>query len=123
MELKGKQELYSTLYKVGSEVFKMTNACGIRKDPISGKCSCENTRRNPAYEATTRVGELCCSDCNHLGPEGCTVEALACKLWTCGRMADWAPSAVISISHLRRVARESGIHLSVRATKEECFKK
>lgn len=52
------------------------NPCEIQI--VDGRVSCYSSRSESELD-----GELCCGGCRHLGAEGCTVKALACKLWLC----------------------------------------
>jgi hypothetical protein len=40
---------------------------------------------NPNGGINCMAGHGCCEGCNHLGARGCTVQALACKLWLCDK--------------------------------------
>ena len=53
---------------------------------------------------------FCCNECRHLGPDGCTTKALACKLWFCLRSD--APEAFLrAIEPLHQEARDKGLYL------------
>ena len=56
--------IYDLLYTKASLAMAIFNPCRIK----DGRC---------------RRGDFCCQDCPHLGQNGCTVRALACKLWLC----------------------------------------
>lgn len=56
--------MYDLLYKRASLAMKILDPCRIK----AGTCL---------------RGDFCCRDCFHLGRNGCTVEALACKVWLC----------------------------------------
>lgn len=72
-----RSEHYDDLYERGSNLLKMHNPCNIRQE--GEKWVCNNTRGGL---------EWCCGGCKHLGPNGCTVKALSCKLWLCNQVAD-----------------------------------
>ncbi len=57
-----------------------------RKVLAQGKCcvTCPIKRRKMGWRSEERSKSWCCSGCPHLGPQGCTVQALACSLWLCG---------------------------------------
>lgn len=60
----------------------------------------------------------CCSDCPNLGPSGCTVKALACKLWLCWNEKYKAGYRVNKRLHrLERIAQHYRIYVG-RAGKE-----
>ena len=48
------------------------------------------------------LGSFCCSHCPHLGPTGCTVKALWCKLWLCETAKERTPKELlIQLDELR----------------------
>jgi hypothetical protein len=99
-----KPQLYSELYKLGEEVLKNNNPCKIS----NGKCM---------------AGDFCCQGCEHLGPQGCTVEALSCKLWLCSSAA-CTPDGARTMGQFRiikGIAAEHGVPLYLRQSKEETF--
>ena len=67
--MKGASLKYDELYERASEVVRKVNPCRIK----DGKC---------------RAGEhvedgLCCHGCEYLGPDGCTTQALGCRMYLC----------------------------------------
>lgn len=122
------QDVYSKLWRIADSILRENNPCQIQLD-TSGVASCSRTRKEPNYEGPDRKGVLCCGGCRHLGPTGCTVESLGCKLGGCSGIAAlpmYAPNASavnFSLSLLATAAEESGFHLwpSVRRSKEEYF--
>lgn len=74
------QTHYLRLYKKADDLLKQPdNPCAIRRTP-EGNISCNLTRTRNIHETPTCH---CCFGCKHLGPEGCTVKALGCKLGWC----------------------------------------
>ena len=120
------EDLYSKLYRIADHILKENNPCGfeVRADGVT---TCVRTRKDPSYDQH-RPGTLCCSGCKHLGPYGCTVESLGCKLAGCGEVAVFnAPihnKAVVegSLRLLVRVATEGGVSVwGWRQSKDEFF--
>jgi hypothetical protein len=64
MEIVDLSSMYDLLYKRASQAVAIFNPCRIQ----AGLCL---------------RGDFCCQECFHLGRQGCTVEALACKIWLC----------------------------------------
>lgn len=107
---------YDTLYEAGSEIIKRHNPCRI--EVINGKTTCFATRTDPNYDNNT--GQLCCTNCKHLGPDGCTVKAIWCKFWTCYYLHKEQHPVIIPLQALRKTARKVGITVHEgRFTKEE----
>jgi hypothetical protein len=100
-----KQDLYSELYREGEQVLRDNNPCKIQ----GGKCM---------------AGEFCCGGCKHLGPNGCTVEALACKLWLCYKATTTAEGArtIAQFKVIKLIAVEHKVPTHLRASKEENFR-
>jgi hypothetical protein len=69
--------IYDDLYQRASAVIARINPCEIVI--VNGKATCVDSRTT-GYRNN---GELCCGGCRHLSKQGCTVKALACKLWLC----------------------------------------
>lgn len=67
--------IYDNLYQRAAAVIARINPCEIQI--IDGKATCHASRNGHEND------ELCCGGCRHLGAQGCTVKALACKLWLC----------------------------------------
>lgn len=75
---RSRPEVYDQLYRLASIILKRVNACAAC--PIG----CATQRGTKSW---------CCSGCPHLGPQGCTVESLYCKLWVCQEWAEEYPSS------------------------------
>jgi hypothetical protein len=73
---KSKQQIYNELYEKASEVIRRIDPCEIRV--VDGKASCFSSRNG-----RERAAELCCEGCRHLTMGGCSIKALACRLWLC----------------------------------------
>ena len=77
-------------------------------------------------------GTFCCHGCEHLGPRGCTVESLYCRLWICEPLQSAhikrvdghrRPSPTeAALRKLRRMAEADGF-MVFRGTKEESLEK
>ncbi len=107
-----KSDIYDVLYNEASRLLKAENPCNIREE--NGKMVCN--------------GHLvsCCYGCKHLGPKGCTVEALSCKLWLCREVGSNPINAIIvvSLDSLRRAGSAMGVNTDpygkgFRTSKEE----
>ena|SRR3990167_3269596 len=103
-----KPDLYSKFYRTAAAVLKSENPCNIQRDA--------------AGTVTCRDGKPCCNGCKHLGPEGCTVEALGCKLWLCGSALKAHPAANKTLHIIQRAASAAGVSAyAYRTSKEEAF--
>ena len=126
MKKKFTPKQYSQIYAEADAIIKERNPCGIRSE-ADGRVSCNRTRHDPHYERNGK-SELCCTNCKHLGPQGCTVESLGCKLGACCgftlSVAQWPKDVDDQITALRLKAEGIGFVPwdSVRATKAEYFK-
>lgn len=104
-----KKILYMTLFNEGNKVLKAYNPCQIKDGTCAG-----------SYKDD--IG-LCCNGCKHLGPLGCTVESLMCKLWLCQGIIQTpaGKSAILRLNQLHHVARASGVPLVMRSSFEASF--
>lgn len=109
---------YDRLYDEGNAILKQHDPCQIRT--VDGVASCVRTRAQPSYENPNQEGQLCCGGCKHLGPNGCTVKSLGCKLTLCGYLPYDAP-VVVALYDLRKQVWGLGVPSSIRASKEQCF--
>lgn len=64
MNIRQKIKLHDRLYRHADKLIKKHNPCEIK----NGKCI---------------YGEPCCTDCEHLTKNGCSVNCLRCKLYLC----------------------------------------
>jgi hypothetical protein len=98
--------LYTQLYNEGQAVLDNHNTCNF--DPVAKTC---------------RAGPLathgCCRGCEHLGPKGCTVKALTCKLWLCPTAVNAKPQAQRELRQIELRAWDAGIPYSYRASKAQ----
>lgn len=89
---RNRSEVYDKLYVLASKVLSKSSACS----------TC------PIQCATGRSRSDCCAGCKHLGPNGCTVAALACKLHLCiaeGNIQQTInPKLMRKLSRLTRIA-------------------
>jgi len=65
---------FDELYAAAMETLKGFNPCQIR----GGACYSIRT-----FPERHKNAPFCCTGCPHLGPEGCTVESIYCRLWIC----------------------------------------
>ena len=98
------QDVYSKLYRIAASILRDNNPCQIRLDE-DGIASCSRTRKDPNYEGPARKGVLCCGGCEKLGPDGCTVDSLDCKLWVCDYIERTDSVTTVSMESLRSAAR------------------
>ena len=106
-----RQAVYSELYDKANNLFKMHNPCQISSD---GK-SCAGSDSN--------LDGLCCVRCSYLGPNGCTVESLTCKLWTCRKLQNDPKlhDFHYELQLIRDKRREASIPSVIRGSKEDHF--
>ena len=67
---------FDRLYAQASQLLGKHKPCAIEGG------SCYSMRTDPARHRRMRM-DFCCGGCTHLGPQGCTVESLHCKLFIC----------------------------------------
>lgn len=111
MRLKERErgEVYDRLVRLADKILAKYQPCG--KCPVG----CPTQRLSKAW---------CCGGCPKLGPQGCTVQALACKLWVCrNNMILIKPrgkdrECFARLDRLTRIARHYEIYVG-RASKEE----
>lgn len=65
-------EVYDRLCILADKLLKKFSACS--SCPITAKCTLFRHKYSKSW---------CCGGCPHLGPSGCTVQALGCKLHLC----------------------------------------
>lgn len=104
-----RSKMYDRLYAAADRVLK-------KHDPCAG-CPVGCTNGIPVMH--TKL--WCCSGCKYLGPDGCTVQALACKLWLCSKATRNNPRAKRLLSRLQRLAGRYGF-LVFRGSKEDNLK-
>lgn len=104
-----KKIIYLTLYDQGNAVLKRYNPCKI-----------ENGRCAGGYADTKG---LCCDTCKHLGPEGCTVKSLECKMWLCEKIkyTEDGAKAAVALHVLHMTAHDLRIPHDMRKSFEETF--
>lgn len=105
MTKKQLEELYDSLYERGTALFKEYNPCQIETDS-SGKTTCIRFRHRIR---STWVNNFCCGGCKYVGPKGCRVKSLSCKLWICEHIVPIVPNEFLE--ELNELKRES--HLFV----------
>lgn len=103
-------DLYDKLYDEGQAILDRINPCELKRDD------------NGVYTCVMGKPD-CCTRCKYLGPDGCTVKALGCKLGACWvhKYPDtekWQAAAV-ELKVLVRAAYEGGVHLFARQSKQD----
>lgn len=115
---------YDRIYDAADTALKKHNPCQIQRDE-QGVVSCADTRRMAQEKYRTPM--LCCGGCQHLGPNGCTVKSLSCKLWLCTTIrGDYKheathPVLVAELEALRRHGITVGVPMGFRDRKEDVF--
>jgi hypothetical protein len=104
-----KKALYLEVCAEAKETFARHNPCQIRKDPST----------HSGVQCAAGTGG-CCHGCKHLGPEGCTVESLACRLWVCFKL-DNHDNLRHELLALRQAAYQARLPMDFRASLEENF--
>jgi hypothetical protein len=99
--------LYSGIYNAATKVLEEHNPCEIEE---GGKCIDSDDG-------------CCCKRCKHLGPDGCTVEALLCRLHLCRAAVKNCPDAAKELELLDLIARRYNLPIYFRASKEENFER
>lgn len=74
---------YDGLYRVAQDILRTHNPCNIRVEDGVKVCN----------------GNLaaCCRGCKHLTTNGCSVQALGCKLWLCHEAEQRPENASVTI--------------------------
>lgn len=103
---------YDRLYEKADRLFKKHNPCQF----IDGLCI--KNRKNGG------VSNGCCHEsCDHLGPRGCTIKSLGCKLFTCDYICENHEMLDKKICKLRRKAGMKSFSLvPCYLTKEDVFR-
>lgn len=107
LSISEQSDLYDSLYQQGTDAFAKYNPCNFHKDS-EGKVRCS-------------AGEPCCGGCKYLGPDGCTTNSLACKLWICYTLDKQQPQLVVELKELHRQVKEAKLPLVFRGSKEDSF--
>ncbi len=110
MDLK---EEYDSIYEEVDSLFKEYNPCQFEGN------SCFANR---LYKYNSSASGGCCNGCQDLGPGGCKIKSLGCKLFICGCIFRSNSEFRLKITDLRNKA--IGIHRAFDRrciTKEELF--
>ncbi len=108
LKLETKGQLYDILLAMGQQTLDYYNPCDWRNG------NCRRMR-------LSKDDKGCCEGCEHLSPNGCTVQPLACKLWLCESQRNIFRECEIELKVLRQVADYCGIPYEMRRSKEENF--
>lgn len=104
-----RSRIYDQLYDEASDIL-------ARDNPCQADCnSCADSRARKSTNA------FCCHGCKHLGPQGCTVKALACRVWLCYHTQATHPQTYIALKDVKRRAEDAGIYMAWRGSKQECL--
>lgn len=103
-----KSELYDQLYDEASAILERDKPCEVS----CGECldSRLKARGQDAF---------CCHSCKYLTPTGCSVKALACRVWLCYAVQDAHPTTYIALNDVKRRAQAAGILMQFRGSKED----
>lgn len=102
-------EVYDKLVRLADKVLAKYQPCA--KCPVG----CSTQRFTKAW---------CCSGCPNLGPKGCTVNSLACKIWVCrnhmmlAKVSAKERKCFRRLDRLERIARHYQLYVG-RAGKEK----
>ena len=117
------EKKFDQLYAEADKAMLHANPCKV----IAGQCL--SMREYPE----NHINEpFCCTGCKHLGPTGCTVQSIHCRLWVCAPIDNENISRkygkrVLSplFTELRRIKKEAQkYHFMIwRGTKEESIEK
>lgn len=105
-----KSKLYDQLYDEASAILKKDNPCNM------GCNTCTNSQVNKGTEA------FCCSGCKYLGADGCTVNALSCRVWLCFAARRKHPETAKALDAIGRKAWDAGIPSQYRGSKQDHLK-
>lgn len=117
------REIYDRIYDIADRLWKRFNPCQIKDAE-----TCTNHNGKTVYRP--KYKGLCCVGCTHLGPLGCTVRSLSCKLWTCWvlgsinnpNLPGQAPRTLLrNLKRLNKIAHHYGLIAYIRASREETF--
>ena len=98
---------YDAIFDEASEILKRDNPCEIGTD---GKC---------LYGRRLNTTSFCCGGCKYLGPEGCTVKAVGCRVWLCDCAKRKHPQTYIALQDVKRRIERAGIPDHFRGSKED----
>lgn len=94
---------YMSLYDKADKLFKKHKPCQHDKE---GRCE--------DYRNCSGGSCNCCCGCEYLGPKGCTVKSLACKLWYCNVIYNEHPQLREELDKLKHGAQHQGIAMGIR---------
>jgi hypothetical protein len=109
---KALSKLYDALYRRASDLFREYDPCKIRH-MAGGEVSCI------AHSTRNLKTTCCCGYCKWLGPNGCRVKALYCKVWICSTLSGENPKLERQLRHLSAILEKEPCysHLSVISVK------
>ena len=117
------EKKFDQLYAAADEAMKREDPCKVKAG------ACLSMREYPE----NHVNEpFCCTGCKHLGPQGCTVQSLHCRVWVCAPIDHENISRKLGVrvlspffKELRRIKAEGQkYHFMIwRGTREESIEK
>jgi len=118
--------VFDHLYKRAVKLTQV-NYCGVS----CGKCVAQRVGKlfpgqSGIPDFGSSVKNRCCNGCKYLTKDGCSVEALYCRIWTCGAAHQYMFSkGMLDIAHkLEEIKRIGDIYslMTYRCSKEETIK-
>lgn len=103
-----KEELYDLLCGLLDCYFTAFDPCRIH----IGKDGC----------FTCEGKTVCCGDCKYLGPDGCTIKCLGCKLYICYALQKKQPKLKTFLDPITALAKKHNL-IKMWTPKEELFKR
>ena len=108
---------YDELYDKATSVLEKYNPCKIQNG------TCHGFRANGLDVIQPPIKcQFCCHGCAHLGPSGCTVKALYCKVWLCHTAGQCNPECREELASIERQAAKYNL-LHARASKSESLER
>ncbi len=87
---------YSRIYDEANKIFKKYNPCQFK----GNECN-RNRYWNERQIHKEKNG--CCYDCSSIGPKGCKIKSISCKLFTCHIVRENYKQCEIEIAQLRKL--------------------
>jgi len=107
MNLVYRMFMYDFLYILGDALIKKHNPCGIQ---VFG----------PGSATCVQDLEWCCRGCRYIGPNGCTVACLGCKLNLCETTRPANLEVYIKLVNMLNIARYYQLS-EIRSSRQEIY--
>ena len=111
-DLRALSAAYDRLYEQADLVLQKHDPCQIRRE-ADDTISCTETRL-----LKIKNSQLCCTGCEHLGPTGCTVKSLICKLWLCSTVKH-DPACRTALWNIKDAADKQGVPIGFYRTPKD----